>query len=204
MTAERLEDGRVAIRLNDLELWACWELARRRHERKAKTARDRRVDKSRNILESHYIGIKAEYAAARFYSLGIDMRAYKGGDNGGDLELNGRKIDVKNRQRDLLIPYEPRADFYILTNPLTRSTPFCDMERDRRIRSYAKHAFKHVLIVGWIERAGFLEQHEIVNLGHGDHKMLKRERLNDPFSFFEIIRKFENEAELQRKKKTQK
>lgn len=55
-------------------------------------------------LSRHVIGLLGECAVAKFYSISVDSNIYKFGDDGVDLELYGKSIDVKTTGTDMTLP----------------------------------------------------------------------------------------------------
>lgn len=75
-------------------------------------------------MMSHLVGIICEMAVASAYSADVDMRTYRFGDDGSDLDLWGKSVDVKGtsttamERPELLVQSYKHlsADLYFLTH----------------------------------------------------------------------------------------
>ncbi len=162
----------IGVRFTQLELDAMWALARKRQEAKSGGATDRRSDTRLSNIQMHYIGIKGEYAVAKYLGIGFDMRSLTDGDDYGDLLWRGRHIEVKNLQDWLLFtPGTFLAEVAVLVNPL-RERP------DRRVTDKPPHAYKDVVLRGWITKERFIEHSYVHDFGYGPRLCVRPDRLS--------------------------
>lgn len=173
--------GGVLVSFRHAELVALWKLAERRVGAKTPNARDKRVDQRLRPVQAHYVGLKAEYAVARYLGVAPDVYAYGGGDGGVDLRYRGRTIDVKNSFGGLVIPNLQvlRSDVIILVNPVGRTPdPFLAGVDTR-------HRFRDVIIRGWVTREQFEVSHTVKDFGHGPCLVMETDRINPMLNFGE-------------------
>lgn len=170
----------VAVRFTQLELDAMWLLARKRQDAKNGGATDRRSDSSISNIQMHYIGIKGEYGVAKYLGVGFDMRSLTDGDDYGDISLSGWRIEVKNLQDWLVFtPGTFRADIAVLVNPLRERL-------DPRVRDKNSHAYKDILIRGWIYRDTFIHVCFEHSFGYGARQCMRPESLSPIDTIFDI------------------
>lgn len=114
-------------------------------------------------LDAHYVGMKGEYAVARYLGVLPDVNAYQHGDGGIDLRWRGMTIDVKNASGDLVIPRltDLRSDVIIVVSPV-------GVEPDPYLSGVnSPHSRRDVIIRGWVTRDQFQTAHSIKNFGSG-------------------------------------
>lgn len=192
---ERAAEG-IVVRLDWLQRFGLWELARARQDAKNRgIARDRDHHGAGRTVqewyEGHYIGLKAEYAVARFLDVPLDIATITGADPGYDLIFRGHRVQVKNYYGPglILTDQEIRAcDLAIMTRPLTAASAFCDADPDLRITAerYRPHAFCHLVIVGWTWSAEFRDLAAVRKFPSGDQRVLDGTALRDPYALFTV------------------
>ena len=181
MRAEGIESG-VVMYHNDLELWALWMMAGKRNAAKTEQ-QNKRVDKDLSDIQMHYVGLKGEYAVAKFLGIELDMDILLAGDAGHDLVFRDRTIDVKVSQKDLkFFPGKFTADIAVLVQPHTRMS-WHRPEKDERIGKPV-FAWKHSLISGWVWRKRFEEEYYERDFGYGLRHCMNAEDLHNPYELF--------------------
>lgn len=172
---------KIPVRLTDLELWALWKLAEERNSNKEDHGiKTRKIDTQVSDLEMHYIGMKAEYAAAKLIGADFNPENMLAGDNGVDFTYRGLTVDVKLSQMDLKFrPGTFLADIAILVQPLMtgewrygRGADAITAEPDNRVNK-KRFAWRNMLVVGWVSRERHEEEHTIRNFGYNDVEFME-------------------------------
>lgn len=185
MKAENIEHG-VVVYHNDFELWALWLLAGKRNAAKTEQ-QNKRVDKDLSDIQMHYVGLKGEYAVAKFLGIQLDMEILLAGDSGHDLVFKDRTIDVKVSQKDLkFFPGAFAADIAVLVQPHTYKAAWHKAERDDRVGKPI-FAWKHSLISGWVWRKRFEEECYEHDFGYGLRNCMNAEDLYHPYELFRRV-----------------
>lgn len=155
----------VVMRPTDESIAEMWALAAARQapkDRQRALVSDKRTHLDRDNVAMHYLGLKGEMAVARYYGVPFDRAAYLAGDARGDLVLGRSRVEVKNRQRYLIItsPDEWEAPLAVLVNPF-------GCEADPCLRDGSRQDRRAIALVGWICREDFLRDARRRDFGYG-------------------------------------
>lgn len=151
------------VTLDELEIEVLMELARRRCLPKRKLGIAKGFDDVRHgDVEGDFVGICGEYAVAKLYNVAFDTAIHYHGDNGVDLTVAGKTIQVKSTfyPRGRLL-YNMEDDFitdYAILTLKTSEEPIVE-------------------IVGWTDKETFNKIHRVQNMGYGNRKVLDQDRL---------------------------
>lgn len=150
-----------------------WAMAVRRQRAKHPRAIDKQFSPHASGIETHYIGMKGEWAVARYLAMFPDIHAYAGGDGGVDMVYRGYSLDVKTLREWLVFNSleDFKADIAVVVNP------YGD-ERDICIPSHKTHWRRHVIIRGWATRQQFEAVCFKVDFGYGERLAMRTEQLN--------------------------
>jgi hypothetical protein len=90
----------VHVKLTDQQRGLAMAIAMRRNNPKvAAGVPSQRLTDARGELDTHLVGVESEIAVAWLYGADMDAHAGLGGDEGYDLEIAGRKVEVKCRKK---------------------------------------------------------------------------------------------------------
>ena len=123
-----------------------------------------KFDINRTEYELHYIGSMGEYAVARTLGIKIDKDVHPAGDNGSDLYLNGKSLQVKTRTfggPDVKLFFNDVSDF---TADIVVGVQMLSPVR--------------VDILGWISRDEFCEKQTNHDFGYGPRAVVAASALH--------------------------
>ena len=140
------------VKLTDQQRGLAMAIAMRRNNPKvAAGVPSQRLTDARGELDTHLVGVESEIAVAWLYGADMDAHAGLGGDEGYDLEIAGRKVEVKCRKKQ-------GYTFALMdTGPLRAEAGVLVYECDGGY-----------LIHGVISRQKFMKVAERVDYGYGE------------------------------------
>lgn len=153
----------MIIKLNDKELSALLDLAKQRClPKRAKGIVQNFVPTTKGNVEGDFIGLKGEYALARHLQVKFDDTIHYHGDDGIDLKVGDKTIQVKSTfYKSGRVIYNMEDDF------LT----------DYVVLAITDEKVPTVNLVGWADRQQWDEHHYVKWMGYGDRKVLDQSRL---------------------------
>lgn len=182
------KNGAIVVRMTAVERLGLWKLAEGRQRPKDKRlARDNR-HKNDDDVGLHYVGLKGEYAVAKFLGLELDMSETVAGDRRGDFQVGDLWFEVKNAYRNLLLsPNELGSEFVVMVKPQTEDTSFATAVLEDREELPADHRWANVEIVGWLSSRLFYQRAKVRDFGYGDRYYVSPNELREPYKLFRIL-----------------
>jgi len=156
-------DPVIWISLSDLE-WIT-EIAHGRNDDKIRYVTNRRVDQNQSDIDMNVAGLAGELAVARFLGVSVDTTFSLSGDNGSDIHLTGKTIQVKFNTY-------PRGDLYFNTvDDLQSEIAVLTVPQERGSLSMIR-------LAGWIRRTDFSKIARMRDWGYGQRMCVDQGRLS--------------------------
>jgi hypothetical protein len=140
------------------ELKVLGELAKQRHLPKRAIGIKKNFEPTtKGGVEGDFIGIKGEYAVAKHFQVAFDSSIHYHGDDGIDLVVGDKTIQVK-------------STFYSTGRVIYNMED--EFVTDYVILAITDELMPNVRLVGWADKSLWNTKHRIKYMGYGDRKVL--------------------------------
>ena len=123
----------------------------------------KKIDQNQTEFELQYVGTMGEYAVAKYFGLELTKEIYISGDDGTDIEINGKSCQVKTIRNNI-----PNPD--LVFNDIT-----C-FPTDAAIGAKVISPIK-IELLGCVSRQRFIAQHQVKDYGYGPRLSINTRRL---------------------------
>jgi hypothetical protein len=184
---EELANGSILVSADALEKSALLELAKGRCLPKIARGTKQNFHAPQGRLQSDYIGLLGEYAAAAYLRCLFDDTIHTGGDGGIDLKVGDKTVQVKTSF------YRNGRIIYNLNALLVA---------DYTVLAYCDNSSGIVELSGWINKTDLIKHRTKMNLGHGMRYVIERKYLY-PMTVLHVPHVYENPADQLRYQKVE-
>jgi hypothetical protein len=159
---EELENGSIIVNPTAEEKTSLFKLAMQRCMPKRAKGIKQKFHAPQGQIQSDYIGLLGEFAAAAYLRCLFDTSIHFTGDGGVDLQVGDYTVQVKSTF------YKKGRLLYM---------PYARFNADYDVLAIVNHSTGEVKLVGWCTRDTVMRNRKLKDLGHGKRYVVERKHL---------------------------